>query len=203
MHNSRIPTELFPPTETDDYRLAIKHIYLGNFNNTRPSFVGSLSNFYWNPYDFLHNPEQENVYIVKTTGLKPTVPPVPIEPPPIRPENPVTIRRDDVTIIIRPTWDIDFETGKDATFRLLFRTTNPDGLLFYLQGQDVFVAAELQGGQLTYSYNLGDGIIKNPLSFTNNLNDGRWHQIFVHLSSVGTHSVWVDSQKMNLRDIFR
>uniref|UniRef100_A0A1A9W0E4 Cadherin-related tumor suppressor n=1 Tax=Glossina brevipalpis TaxID=37001 RepID=A0A1A9W0E4_9MUSC len=65
------------------------------------------------------------------------------------------------------------------TMSLLFRTLKENGLVLYAATNNHYTALELQKGRLTY-YSIRDSVVNMTISSTDNLNDGKWHNITLH-----------------------
>jgi len=83
------------------------------------------------------------------------------------------------------------------------RTVQSDGLILYsgdvtgIPGHD-FMAVELVGGRVQYSFDLGGGSRVLPDSGQRLVNDGQWHTVYVSRPAVDRHMLKVK----HLRELF-
>lgn len=132
----------------------------------------------------------------------PTKPVVPVQPPTTtttrkpRPKRPPP-KEKECALSPTPELDVDFDAGwrlgtgpfsrvefvvqqrskKQYSITMEFKTTQPDGLLFYASDQrhTDFIAVYLRDGQVHHDFNCGSGkaVMTSELQY----NDGEWHSI--------------------------
>ncbi|XP_071501894.1 neurexin-3-like [Diadema antillarum] len=74
-----------------------------------------------------------------------------------------------------------------------FKTTEPNGLLLYSEGDDTdFVSVGLVGGQIQYAFNMGAGSVKMHVTTAHKLNDNKWHEVSISRDSRERHVLQVD-----------
>lgn len=74
-------------------------------------------------------------------------------------------------------FSVTAETSK--TFSLMFRTHNPNGIIFYAATNKYYTLIEIRNGKIVY--NSKQGISVNmTVTQTDNLSDGKWHNITLY-----------------------
>ncbi|PVD23436.1 hypothetical protein C0Q70_16705 [Pomacea canaliculata] len=94
-----------------------------------------------------------------------------------------------------------YQAGSFSRLSLYFKTTQSDGLILYVGGeqpvenfQNDFLSLELEGGLLVYKYNLGSGLAR--IASLTPVNDGQWHQaIAERTGKTGTLTIRTDRQE--------
>jgi len=108
------------------------------------------------------------------------------------PLHPVTFKSHTTSSVRLPTINTQHSNG---SLQMMFRTVEPDALLFFDEGTAPdFMAAELDGGRLRLSANDGGGsvTIVHPKA---ELNDNTWHLVEVRQTSAKSLSLWIDGTR--------
>ncbi|XP_033634372.1 neurexin-1-like isoform X4 [Asterias rubens] len=80
-----------------------------------------------------------------------------------------------------------------------FKTTEPNGLLFFTEGELDFMAIELVDGFIYYVFNLGGGAKMLRGNTRERLNDNRWHEVGISHDSRDRQVLKVDARSVRSR----
>ena len=154
-----------------------------------PNFVGHMEQFVYNshPYfDMAMAGQLNNVVFNATFGEMMTQRPI---------SNPFTFRTKAVYAQLETP-----DSYPALTLFFHFKTTEPNGLLLYSEGDATdFISVSLVGGQIQYAFNLGAGPMMLHIITPHRLNDNKWHEVSVSQDSRERHVLQVDNETQSAK----
>ncbi|XP_071834304.1 neurexin-1-like isoform X4 [Apostichopus japonicus] len=147
-----------------------------------PGFIGQMEQFVYNSKYYFELAEKYSVSsIMVTASFEDDIPPRPVV-------SPFTFQTKEVFVSLQTP-----STYPRLTFFFHFKTTEPEGLIFFDRGigQD-FIAVELLAGRLHYVFNRGSGSTSIQDSTMHPLNDNKWHEVWIFRNSRDRDLLMVD-----------
>jgi leucine-rich repeat transmembrane neuronal protein 1/2 len=152
-------------------------------------FVGAMQLFVFNGNHFFDLAKSRKIENIEVTAIFDTDEPVLIDP--------VTFKSEDAFVTLPP-----LIVNTQFSIYLKFKTTESDGLILYNGGiQQDFLALELQGGNLLYIYDTGDGARRILVNTNKKLNDNLWHDVSLIRTSVERQLIRVDDNPPTMEDM--
>lgn len=151
-------------------------------------FIGAMQQFIFNKNQYFDLAKSRKLENIEVTAKFDTDAP--------RLKHPVTFKSKDAFVILSP-----LNANTHFHLYLKFKTTEPDGLILYNGGKQDFLALELQGGNLHYIYDTGNGARRIFVTTRHKLNDNLWHDVSLIRTSVERQLIRVDDNPPTIEDM--
>jgi hypothetical protein len=94
-------------------------------------------------------------------------------------------------------------SNEKFNLHLFFKTSNPNGVLFFRRGKDFypFMILELNNGNLKFSFDLGGGLKVLKSDYIYSLNDKNWHEVTIKRWDRSKFAMKVDDAKEIFVDV--
>lgn len=144
-------------------------------------FVGAMQQFIFNGNEFFELAKEGDIDNIKVTARFDS------EEHVLR--HPVTFKSPVAYVILPSLHAYSF-----FSIYFKFKTTEPEGLLFYNRGKiRDFIALELHNGFLYYIYDMGSGAERIRVNTMDKLNDNEWHDVSLLRPEMDRQLIHVDN----------